>query len=461
MKTVFFLVSLLSLPSRVRPPLLQMQGSNFLLRQGRSYFTGDRRRGSGSLRNSGCLCKFFMAAILVAVPAYLYTCEVFERNLELALADLASRVVEVPDTNDVSSFPSATGTPVFFSSPYTGSSADADFGVSLESALLLNRETQYCQWQEISSEVCQTCRDRDGDSYSCNCVTTYLYNKGWHNYRIPSIFFDQPFNHNNPQRDPFPSATLPSESALAGELHLLPELLLHTRATPRRVLFLRPGQQPPSYSFWKFFGWKDNQRYENTDHLTPLLHSPAYVDHNFVYTGEEGWFFSAYEASTASELLKKMGQFLEGSLFDWQLADLFGGCTAGDIRVRYSVIDPQEVSVLGLYHPTPTPRVGLVDTFVSETVPDSFTFGAVAAGRHSFKVRCVACVRAYGRSERVASWRDAVKRVGGDTIYVWAGRRREEEDEEVEDEGEEETDEGGVRRLVLRQGCGSGEVLGG
>mmetsp|Transcript_9172 Transcript_9172/g.13879 ORF Transcript_9172/g.13879 Transcript_9172/m.13879 type:complete len:219 (+) Transcript_9172:278-934(+) len=46
-------------------------------------------------------------------------------------------------------------------------------------------------------------------------------------------------------------------------------------------------------------------------------------------------------------MFKVFGEYLEGSLFDWQLGDIFPSCTPGDIRIRYSVQDPDVVSVLG------------------------------------------------------------------------------------------------------------------
>ena len=78
--------------------------------------------------------------------------------------------------------------------------------------------------------------------------------------------------------------------------------------------------------------------------------SPAAIEDNFVYVGQGGYFFSPYESSTASKLFNYFAQYLEGSLFDYQLGDLVGAlasCTAGDIRFYYSVKDPNEISVLG------------------------------------------------------------------------------------------------------------------
>jgi len=351
-----------------------MQGSSWVPRQGRTVYTGTPR----SSKNDCCL-KVLAAIALVAIPITLFSVERQQYQLQVGLKEIESKVIEV-DSKSETTFPTQDGTPVYLVSEYTGSAANNEFGLSIDHALQLQRNTQYCQWQEIATEDCDTCTNDDGSTYRCHCTTTYYYQKGWHNHLIISAFFDQPFNHDNPQRNPYPTTVFSSENTIAGEMYLEPELLLKTRGPSRVIQFLHPGQPKPSYSFWKFFGWKDDQRYESTTVLEPLLHSEAYQEHQFAYTGEEGWFFSPYEASMASSLLKKMGQFLEGSLFDWQLADFMGGCTPGDIRVRFRVVDPSEVTVVGKYSKEPTPRVGIIDNLHDSTA----RLGFVHAGAHSY-----------------------------------------------------------------------------
>jgi len=70
-------------------------------------------------------------------------------------------------------------------------------------------------------------------------------------------------------------------------------------------------------------------------------------DDGFHYVGD-GVFYGAYEATTAERLARAFFQYVEGSLFDWQLGDLVPSCAAGDIKISYSVQDPQTVSVLGV-----------------------------------------------------------------------------------------------------------------
>ena len=111
-----------------------------------------------------------------------------------------------------------------------------------------------------------------------------------------------------------------------------------------------------------------------------FLDSYAHTGHKFVYTNhKDGWFFSPYEASTLEKALRGFGQFLEGSLFDWQLGDLidiFAGCTPGDIRVRYDIADPREVSTIGLF------QGGKI---VPLRVSNGFEIGILHAGVHEIE----------------------------------------------------------------------------
>ena len=364
-----------------------MQGSNFVTRTGRTYYTGTPRSES---QGNKCCCKVVTAIILVAIPAVLWSVENYQHQLEKAFDELESQVVEI-DSEDMSTFPTSGSVPVYFTSNYTGSVADYDFGVNVDHALKLNRQTEYCQWQEFTTENCDTCKNSDGSTYKCHCTTTYHYQLGWRSHRIISAFFDQPFNHNNPQRDPFPSVNLASENAIAGEVHLVPDLLQNTRGDQRKVIFKHPGEAPSVPWYYRLFGWPDTNRYESVANLQPLLQSPAYLQHNFAYTGNDGWFFSPYEEGVAGGLLKKMGQFMEGSLFDWQLADFMPSCTAGDVRSRFHVVDPRDISVVGKFEPNPTAHIELVDNLASTDIH----VGLVHAGAHPYGVcellQCVCC----------------------------------------------------------------------
>jgi Transmembrane protein 43 len=67
--------------------------------------------------------------------------------------------------------------------------------------------------------------------------------------------------------------------------------------------------------------------------------SAAHLEHGFVYL-PSGYFFSAYEASVAEQSARWALQYLEGSLFDYQVGDLFSQCNAGDIRIRFHSVTP-------------------------------------------------------------------------------------------------------------------------
>ena len=137
------------------------------------------------------------------------------------------------------------------SGPLRSTATDNGFGVAVDGALALKRTTEYCQWQEFASQHCQTCsrtvRGKDGtsstESYSCNCVTEYSYVKSWRRYRVPSVLFNQPAAHYNPQRDPWPS--VPVTPAVEGAIvedrrsgvaaHLSSDLLQRARVPWRPV----------------------------------------------------------------------------------------------------------------------------------------------------------------------------------------------------------------------------------
>jgi len=118
------------------------------------------------------------------------------------------------------------------------SASDDAFGIKLRHTLHLRRNTQYCQWQQHSTQRCERCsdgRDSQGNSKykDCNCVRTYHYVKGWHNHRIPSLAFDQPAAHHNPQRDPYPSADFYAQDARIGSTSIDPALINNEHSSVR------------------------------------------------------------------------------------------------------------------------------------------------------------------------------------------------------------------------------------
>lgn len=228
----------------------------------------------------------------------------------------------------------------FNSTDYTATVNDDDFLLKFgPKTLQLQRVTEYCQWHETSHDRCQRCtrevRRSDGrketKSYDCHCVRQYHYLKTWSSHRVTSLFFDQPGAHHNPQRDPYPSKLFVSEDTVLTSssesgmgLHIFPELVAHAKASTQKVR------------------WSPRQ----IDSFTDFESSEAFSTHRFIYAGD-GYFFSPYEGSNAEFFLKKFAQWMEGSILDYQLGDLLPSCTAGDIRVHYTVMEPEIISGIG------------------------------------------------------------------------------------------------------------------
>eukprot|EP00771_Trimastix_marina_P004102 gnl/Trimastix_PCT/838.p1 GENE.gnl/Trimastix_PCT/838~~gnl/Trimastix_PCT/838.p1 ORF type:complete len:417 (-),score=65.59 gnl/Trimastix_PCT/838:32-1282(-) len=236
---------------------------------------------------------------------------------------------------------------------------DPFFDIHHENSLRLRRVTEYCQWQEHVSEH----KDRDGDT-----VRTYSYRLGWHRHRISSIFFDQPFAHNNPQRDPFGTefADQVARTARVGSQYRVDAELL------RRLGGFHALPVTPST-------------------VAAFQMSPAAQQHGFQHLGN-GWFYSAYDAGMVKKVAQFAGRLLEGSL-DIQLGDFFHSCKAGDIRVRFEVADPTVLSAIGLQAGD-----GLLTT---KTTSTGYHFGLIGGGTLSARDLFRADARYH---ERIVRW---------------------------------------------------------
>eukprot|EP00656_Telonema_subtile_P050136 TRINITY_DN6412_c0_g1_i1.p1 TRINITY_DN6412_c0_g1~~TRINITY_DN6412_c0_g1_i1.p1 ORF type:complete len:257 (+),score=86.33 TRINITY_DN6412_c0_g1_i1:155-925(+) len=101
----------------------------------------------------------------------------------------------------------------------------------------------------------------------------------------------------------------------------------------------------------RVFGWEDSTRWDDVAALKQHVSKEQHDKHNerFMYIGE-GYFYSEFQGGQLGSMVNWMGQYLEGSLFDWQLGDLLGkafnACEAGDIRGSFTVADASELSVL-------------------------------------------------------------------------------------------------------------------
>eukprot|EP00511_Aplanochytrium_stocchinoi_P002622 CAMPEP_0204829806 /NCGR_PEP_ID=MMETSP1346-20131115/8164_1 /ASSEMBLY_ACC=CAM_ASM_000771 /TAXON_ID=215587 /ORGANISM="Aplanochytrium stocchinoi, Strain GSBS06" /LENGTH=373 /DNA_ID=CAMNT_0051959893 /DNA_START=141 /DNA_END=1259 /DNA_ORIENTATION=+ len=251
-------------------------------------------------------------------------------------------------------------------------SQDPELGIKVSGALSMRRNTEYCQWTELRREVCENCvrevkaedETRSTEEYPCNCFFSYDYVKSWQPYRIPSVLYDQPGAHHNPQRDPVPSSGFRAKEVILGvsdgtKIQLEATLLQNIRSPWRRVEWMPRGvPRKPSIFSGVYWGlWPDTTRYEPISELRNVNFSPAALNDNFVYVGQGGYFFSPYQASQVETLMKYFVEYMEGSLLDWQLGDLMPSCTAGDIRIYYEVQDPTDVSFLGEILSTKEPMI--------------------------------------------------------------------------------------------------------
>ena len=222
--------------------------------------------------------------------------------------------------------PSYTGSVVHIAAPANTikphkAVSDEDFNVHLYGPFSLEREVEYCQWFEHESTT--TTKHSDGSETT---TTTYYYTKGWRSSHVSSILFDQPAAHHNPLRDPYPSKTYADVTDVSvGDGYVIDKNL---------AKHVSVGYEP-------VVRW-------NSSIYESFLKSPAHLVDNFYYTNKDGWFYSPYTPSVAETLAKSALQYAEGTLFDYQFADLFSECTAGDIRVRFRSKTPENgVSLIG------------------------------------------------------------------------------------------------------------------
>lgn len=328
-----------------------------VFRQGRTVRVSDKQKGCENWCFFSVLFPMIATIALIAMPAKLFETETFFQKQQVAFNEVGDQVVDLPDVQPHSLRSLQDGDLVHFSNAYNATVTDANFGITLDHALKLQRDTEYCQWHESSSDSCDTCTSQgsngETESHDCNCVRTYSYVKMWSRHRIISFGFDQPANHHNPQRDPYPSSDFISDDTTSGDLQLSREIIGNLRARLDPVTFSHNGKPIEPGMLKKFWNWmfgEPSTRFESTQNLHRFARSRASEQDHFVFTNTyEGWFFSAYEEETWMRVLRGFGQFVEGSALDWQIGDLYdmwNGCTPGDIRVRYSVADPEIISVV-------------------------------------------------------------------------------------------------------------------
>ena len=363
--------------------------TGYVYRKGRTRrVTNSEMKGRAACMNNFCL-PMFAVVTLVGGSFHLFSTEKTFVLQQEAFEMVEDSVVTLNNNG----WEPRDGDRVHVTDEYDATGTDEEFGIFVPHSIKLDRKTEYCQWKEHTTTECETCEREDDEgnkeTYSCNCVETYHYTKTWRTHRVNSILFDQPANHHNPQRDPFPSKSLSAMdmSVKAGNIGISQSVVNNFRGPTRPLVFTHGGRAIPRDGIFErmydwAFGAPPVPRFEpvRTGLGSGFLDSYAHTNHKFVYTNhKDGWFFSPYEASTLEKALRGFGQFLEGSLFDWQLGDLidiFAGCTPGDIRVRYDVADPRDVSAIGLFSG---------GQIVPLVVSNGFEIGILHAGAHDIE----------------------------------------------------------------------------
>ena len=233
----------------------------------------------------------------------------------------------------------------------TAAVGDKDFNLQIYGPFALRREVEYCQWVEHSST--ETTKHSDGSETT---ETTYYYTKGWRPAPVISAFFNQPGAHHNPQRDPYPPGRVDATDVAVGNGFTVDSNLAQEVSVGRESVV----------------PW-------NTNNYVNFMRSNAYKRNNFYYTNKDGWFYSPYKPSLAESFAKAAVEYMEGSLFDFQIGDIFSECNAGDIRVRFRTKTPAGgVSFIGRQ----TDKKGRVNTFKS--IEDR-EVDAIYEGLHSAK----------------------------------------------------------------------------
>ena len=384
----FFFIFLPTHTKNEIPKKKVRMNTGFVYRKGRTRrVTEAERKGRAACANNFCIP--LIAVIALCAGAF----NLYQTERTFVLQQEAFEMVEDSVVSLNNGWVPRDGDRVHVTDEYDATGSDEEFGLYIPHGVKLDRKTEYCQWKEHTTTECETCEREDDEGnterYSCNCVETYHYTKTWRNHRVNSLLFDQPANHHNPQRDPFPSKSLSAMdmSVKAGNIGISPSIVANFRGPTRPLVFTHGGREIPRDGFFEkiydsIFGAPPVPRFEpvRTGLGSGFLDSYAHTGHKFVYTNhKDGWFFSPYEASTLEKALRGFGQFLEGSLFDWQLGDLidiFAGCTPGDIRVRYDIADPREVSTIGLF------QGGKI---VPLRVSNGFEIGILHAGVHEIE----------------------------------------------------------------------------
>jgi len=287
------------------------------MRVGRTYVW---RRNSSQSKQSGCRI-FSVIAFLAAIAFGILTFRRYNAYRDVSAS--LSRVEILPGSYQ--SHPDGVGRVLHLQFQQNELIpqrvvGDNDFMVGAPGAWTMERDVEICQWREHYHE--RTQKHSDGTE---TVSRTYYYTKGWEKHHINSLFFDQPAAHHNPDRPLYSSGVISSTDVGTPRGYLIPASVAEKVDTPLSTVQFTPQT------------------------LQQFLVSPARQQQNFFYTGQGGWFVSKYVPSSAEFWIRQSMMYLEGTLLDFQLGDLFSKCDAGDVRVAFSVRAPRNgVSIIAL-----------------------------------------------------------------------------------------------------------------
>jgi hypothetical protein len=189
--------------------------------------------------------------------------------------------------------------------------SDEAFGVhTQEPAFSLRRHVEYCQWEEFVTT--QTVTNNTEQKQ-------FVYQKGWRSTPWPSVLFNDPIAHHNPQRDPFPAHTF---FASGVEMTYSPPDLNHTMVRVDASLL-------KSDLFSKI--WRPQGRDYHMVQTSPASQMAMGFEH-----AGNGLFYSAYKEDTMMLAVRFAARWAKGTLDLQWLDDLIGHCNAGDIRVYFT-----------------------------------------------------------------------------------------------------------------------------
>lgn len=211
---------------------------------------------------------------------------------------------------------------------------------AFDNSVRLKRNVEFCEWREFSTEHCH--KEGQGDNERQVCERTYYYVKDWHPSRQTSILFDQPFGHNNPSRPDLMGLLQQSGGDHDGRAIFDAPDVFAAHAGAKDGLIKLDSR------FVRNFDWFRRVT-PDPSMLSEFQSSPiASRDSEsfFKYIGG-GYFLSPYSPSGFSQFLRGLGMLWDQSLLDFQIADLFSKCTAGDVRVSFETVDAAPVALIG------------------------------------------------------------------------------------------------------------------